>query len=225
MGLIALAKAIDRAINGKPFGYPTKIDFRSRMMEANMILREQLDGVARRRLGRLASDMQAVAWQKPQSLQCRRYRDIEYAVRAAVQDKRGFQHLIGRGIDGNAAFASLAIEPANIAVRIVETHQAMNFVDDRECRIDRLFRRRARSRRRCGFRRKCQEAAVRGKCYRVCPYAAKILLTPSVTCMDDNVAPEMLRMSLPTLSGLALVLPTNCDSQLGLRTSPPYDSR
>ena len=46
MGLIALAKAIDRAINGKPFGYPTKIDFRSRMMEANMTLREQLDGVA-----------------------------------------------------------------------------------------------------------------------------------------------------------------------------------
>ena len=40
--------------------------------------------------------------------------------------------------------------------------------------------------------------------------------------MEDKVAPEMLRMSLPTLSGLALVLPTNCDSQLGLRTSPPY---
>ena len=142
VGLIVLAKAIDRAINGKPFGYPAKIDFRSRMMEANMILREQLDGIARRRPGRLASDMQTVAWQKPQSLQCRRYRDIEYAVRAAVQDKRGFQHLIGRGIDGNAAFASLAIEPANIAVRIMETHQAMDFVDDPECRIDRLFRRR-----------------------------------------------------------------------------------
>ena len=26
-------------------------------------------------------------------------------------------------------------------------------------------------------------------------------------CMEDSVAPEMLRMSLPTLSGLALVLP------------------
>ena len=125
-----------------------------------MILREQLDGVARRRLGRLASDMQIVAWQKPQSLQCRRYRDVEYTVRAAVQDKRGFQHLIGRGIDGNAAFASLAIEPANIAVRIVETHQAMNFVDDRECRIDRLFRRRARRAGAADF----DESAKKGPC-------------------------------------------------------------
>ena len=31
-----------------------------------------------------------------------------------------------------------------------------------------------------------------------------------MTCIDDNVAPEMFRMSLPTLSGLALVLPRLC---------------
>ena len=56
--------------------------------------------------------MQTVVWQKPQPLQCRRYRDVEYAVRAAVQDKRGFQHRSRSRIDGNAAFASLSIEPA-----------------------------------------------------------------------------------------------------------------
>ena len=104
--------------------------------------------------------MRTVAWQKPQSLQRRRYRDIEYAARAAVQGQRGFQHLIGPGIDGNAAFASLAIEPANIAVRIMETHQAMNFVDDRECRIDRLFRRRARRAGAADF----DESAKKGPC-------------------------------------------------------------
>ena len=80
MGLIALGKAIDRAINGKPLGYPAKIDFHSRMMEANMILREQLDGIARCRFGTIAFDIRAVAGQQPQSLQRRRYRDIEYAV-------------------------------------------------------------------------------------------------------------------------------------------------
>ena len=50
---------------------------------------------------------------------------------------------------------------------------------------------------------------------------AMILFTPSVTCCDDSVAPEMLRMSLPTCSGLALDLPTNCASQLGDLISPP----
>ena len=110
--------------------------------------------------GRLASDMRTVAWQKPQSLQRRRYRDIEYAARAAMQGKRSFQHPIGPGIDGDVAFARLAIEPANIAVRIVETHQVMNFVDDREGRVDRPFRRRARRAGAADF----DESAKKGPC-------------------------------------------------------------
>src|SRR5437764_10921338 len=50
---------------------------------------------------------------------------------------------------------------------------------------------------------------------------AMILLMPSVTCCEESVAPEMLRMSLPTCSALAFDLPTNCASQLGLLISPP----
>ena len=139
-----LAKAIDRAIDGKAFGYPSQIDFHARVMEANAVLRKQLDGIACRRLGKAAFGICLVAWQQPQFLQRGRHRDIESAMRTPMQDKCSIQHLIGPGIDGNAAFARLAIQPANVAVRIVETHQAMNFVDDRERRIDRPFRRRAR---------------------------------------------------------------------------------
>ena len=159
-GLIALAKAIDRAIDSEPFGYASQIDFHSRMMEANMILREQRDGIARCRPGRLASEMRTVAWQKPQSLQRRRYRNIEYAARGVMQGQRSLQHSIGPGIDGDVALARLAIEPANIAVRIVETHQAMNFVDDREGRVNRTFRRR----RRCTGAADFDERAEKGPC-------------------------------------------------------------
>ena len=42
---------------------------------------------------------------------------------------------------------------------------------------------------------------------------------------EDSVAPEIFRMSWPTFNALALLLPTNCATQLSSRTSPPYDSR
>ena len=87
-GLIALAKAIDRAIDGEPFGYASQIDPQPRVTEANVISGEQRNGIARCRPGRLASDMRTVAWQQPQSLQRRRYRDIEYAARTVAQGQR-----------------------------------------------------------------------------------------------------------------------------------------
>ena len=63
-----------------------------------------------------------------------------------MQVKRGFQHLIGPGVDGDAPVAGLAIEPANVAVRIVEAHQPMDLCHRGKRLIDRLCRRRARRR-------------------------------------------------------------------------------
>jgi len=40
-------------------------------------------------------------------------------------------------------------------------------------------------------------------------------LMPSVTCRDDSVAPEILRMSSSSSSGLLTVLPTNWSLQSG----------
>src|SRR5262249_62163649 len=71
-------------------------------------------------------------------------------------------------------------------------------------------------------RQTCQAAAARDECYRAwLPYLASTRFTPSVTCAEDKVAPEIFLMSPPTLRGLLLVLPTNCASQPGSRTSPP----
>jgi hypothetical protein len=67
------------------------------------------------------------------------------------------QHPISPRMDRDAAFVCLAINAANVAVRIVETHQAMNIGDDQECRIDRLFHCRARWARAADFDERAQK--------------------------------------------------------------------
>ena len=49
--------------------------------------------------------------------------------------------------------------------------------------------------------------------------------TPSVTCVQLSVAPLMFAMSSPTRIGDAALLPTNCLSYAGGRTSKPWLSR
>jgi hypothetical protein len=85
-GLVVRAKAIDRAIDGKAFGYPSQIDFHARVMEANAVSRKQLDGIACRRLGK-ATFGRTVARQQAKFLQRERHRDIEHALRTPMQDK------------------------------------------------------------------------------------------------------------------------------------------
>jgi hypothetical protein len=57
MGSIVLVKDSDRLINGETFGDAAKIDLHARAMEANVISRQQDDGVARCGLGKAAFDI------------------------------------------------------------------------------------------------------------------------------------------------------------------------
>jgi hypothetical protein len=75
--LIVLLQNIDRAIDGKTFGYTAEIDPYSRMMEPNAISRRQLDGLTGRRRGLRAADISFVTRQQPKFLQYRSDSDVE----------------------------------------------------------------------------------------------------------------------------------------------------
>src|SRR5262249_44859708 len=92
---------------------------------------------------------------------------------ATVEIAGGFEHLIGPIMHRNRAKRRLAVEPAHIAVGLVETHQAMHRGDGRERRLDCSFRRIKRSScdrnlDECAEQRTCA-ANARARPGRACP--------------------------------------------------------
>src|SRR6266581_8967949 len=120
-----LAKDFKRAIDGEAFGNASEIDSDPGMAIANAIIRKQIDLIGRCRLFYNEIDLIRAARQQTQSLQRGYDGYVENAARATIKFKGGFQNLISPSIHANRAAEGVAVEPAYVALRIVEAHHVV----------------------------------------------------------------------------------------------------